>query len=121
MKKVLSLLVAGTLLLALIAGQPCGAQENAPPSPVYRQTDSTQVVHSDPPGELIIADVLIMRPIGIVACIVGLAGAVVAWPFAIMTDSCDRVCKQLITVPYQYTFERPLGQMEYGDTADRSF
>jgi len=45
----------------------------------------------------------------------------VAWPFAAMTNSCDRVCKQLITVPYQYTFERPLGQMDYGDTADRSF
>ncbi len=70
---------------------------------------------------MIIADVLIMRPLGIAACIVGLAGAVVAWPFAAITNSCDRVCKQLIIVPYKYTFERPLGQMEYEDAPNTSF
>ena len=121
MKQILSLLLACALILALIAVPPSGAQETAPPSPVSKQDDSTPVVHRDPPGELIIADVLIMRPLGMVACVVGLAGALVAWPFAAMTNSCDRVCRQLINVPFNYTFVRPLGQMEYEDTAAPSY
>jgi hypothetical protein len=121
MKQVLSLLLAGTLILALVTPSPSGAQENAPPSPVSRQNDSTPNIHRDPPGELIIADVLIMRPVGMVACVVGLVGAALAWPFAAMTNSCDRVCKELINRPFNYTFARPLGQMEYQDAMDPNY
>jgi hypothetical protein len=115
MKQVLSLLLAVTLIWTLMAVPPAGAQENTPSSPLSKQAQQAQTAHSDPPGELIIADVLVMRPLGFAACIVGLAGALVAWPFAAITNSCDRVCTALIVKPYKYTFERPLGQMEYGD------
>jgi hypothetical protein len=121
MKQILSLLLAVALILSLITVPPSGAQEEAPSSPIPKQTDSTPVIHKDPPGELIIADVLIMRPVGMVACVVGLAGAIIAWPFAAMTNSCDRVCKQLINKPFNYTFARPLGQMEYDDAADPTY
>jgi hypothetical protein len=116
MKQILSLLVMVTLILAPMAAPTAGAQADAPSSPLSSQSGQTQTAHPDPPGELIIADVLIMRPLGAAACIVGLAGALIAWPFAAITNSCDRVCRELITKPYKYTFERPLGQMEYGDT-----
>jgi len=116
MKQVLSLLVILALILAPMTVPSIRAQETAPSSPLSSQAEQTKTVHADPPGELIMADVLIMRPIGAVACIVGLAGALVAWPFAAITNSCDRVCKELIVKPYKYTFERPLGQMEYGET-----
>jgi hypothetical protein len=121
MKQVLSLMLAGTLILSLMTVPLSGAQETAPSSPISRQIDSTATVHQDPPGELIIADVLIMRPIGMVACVVGLVGAAVAWPFAAMTNSCDRVCNQLIHKPFNYTFARPLGQMEYEDPTDPKY
>jgi len=117
MKKVLSLLVILALILAPMTVPSVRAQdtqETAPSSRLPRQVEQTQKVHADPPGELIMADALIMRPVGAVAIIVGLAGALVAWPFAAITNSCDRVCNELIVKPYKYTFVRPLGQMEYG-------
>jgi len=120
MKQVLSLLLAGALILTPMTARPCSAQESAPPSPVSRQTDSAPADHQDPPGELIIADVLIMRPLGMAACIIGLAGAIVAAPFAATTNSFDRVSRQLVNVPFNYTFVRPLGQMEYEDASDPS-
>ncbi len=115
MKQVLSLLLVVTLILTLMAVPLAGAQENSPSSPLSSEAKQAQTARSDPPGELIIADVLIMRPLGMAACVVGLVGAMVAWPFAAITNSCDQVCNQLIVKPYKYTFERPLGQMDYGD------
>lgn len=120
MKQALSLVLAGTFILALLTAPPLVAQENAPPSPVSPSTDSTPNIHKDPPGELIIADFLIMRPLGIAACAIGLVGAVVIGPFTAMTNSFDRVNRQLINAPFNYTFVRPLGQMEYEDTSDPS-
>lgn len=120
MKQVLSLVLVGTLIVALLTAPPADAQETAPPSPVSGSTDSTPNIHKDPPGELIIADVLIMRPLGIAACAIGLVGAIVAAPFSAATNSFDRVNRQLINVPFNYTFARPLGQMEYEDASDPS-
>jgi hypothetical protein len=58
----------------------------------------------------VIYDVLIMRPLGLAACIVGLAAAVVALPFAIPSGSTDKVYQALIVDPFHYTFKRPLGK-----------
>jgi hypothetical protein len=116
MKKSLSLLLSVTFVLTLMVVPPAGAQESTPsPPPLSTPTQQATTIHSDPPGELIIADVLVMRPLGMAACVIGLAGALLAWPFAAITNSCDRVCNELIVKPYKYTFERPLGQMDYGD------
>jgi hypothetical protein len=117
MKQVLSFLVILVLILASMNVPSVRAQEQetAPSSPLSSQVEQTKTVHADPPGELIIADMLFLRPVGVAACIVGLAGALVAFPFAAITNSCDRVCNALIVKPFKYTFERRLGQMEYGD------
>jgi hypothetical protein len=66
-----------------------------------------------PPGELILVDALVMRPIGIAACVIGLAGALVTIPFAAASNSQDRVAQSLIVQPFEYTFKRPLGTMNY--------
>ncbi len=66
-----------------------------------------------PPGELIVVDTLVLRPLGVAACIIGLAGAVVALPFAAASNSADRVAQSLIVEPFQYTFQRPLGTLSY--------
>ncbi len=116
MNKALSLLLSVTVILTLMVGPPAGAQETSPSPPLSTPTRQATTTQYDPPGELIIADVLILRPLGMAACVVGLAGALVAWPFAAITNSCDRVCNELIIKPYKYTFVRPLGQMDYGDT-----
>ena len=112
MKKTLSLLVIGTLLLALTNIPALGDSEEAPLVPATTLADAPAPAHQDPPGELMIADALIIRPIGMVACVVGLAGALVVWPFAAASNSCDSACRQLIMKPFQFTFERPLGQFD---------
>ena len=52
-----------------------------------RTIGSPDPPHQDPPGELIIADVLFLRPAGMVACVVGAVGAFVTWPFAAITNT----------------------------------
>lgn len=62
-----------------------------------------------PSGEAIIADTLLLRPVGLVSMVVGFAGAIIALPFAAMSHSTDRVVQKLIVEPFEYTFKRPVG------------
>jgi len=113
MKQILSLLVIVTLLLSSITMPLCSAQENAPSSPLSTAEESPKAAHQDPPGELIMADTLIMRPLGVAACIIGLVGAVVTLPFAAISNSQDRVYRALVEKPFKYTFQRPAGQVDW--------
>lgn len=72
-----------------------------------------EVAKEDAPGELILADVLILRPLGIAALGIGLVGSVVTLPFAAASNSVDRVGRELIQRPFEYTFTRPVGDVEY--------
>jgi hypothetical protein len=63
-------------------------------------------------GEIVL-DVLIARPLGLASMVVGLAGAIVAYPFALASGSADRVTQKLIYEPYAYTFVRPVGEIGY--------
>lgn len=58
----------------------------------------------------VIIDVLVLRPAGLVACALGLTAALIALPFAIPSDSMDKVSEVLINEPFYYTFKRPLGK-----------
>lgn len=68
---------------------------------------------SGPPGELILADVLILRPLGIASQIVGLAGSIVSLPWAASSCSGCLVQKKLIEEPFNYTWCRRLGDLDY--------
>ncbi len=119
MKQVLSLLLTGTLLLTLAVLPAAGQVQDFPSSPLSKQAAKAYYQPADPPGELILADMLVLRPVGLVACAVGLVGAFVTWPIAATSNSGDRVGRQLLIAPFKYTFERPLGQVDYyGGDAD---
>jgi hypothetical protein len=118
MKRILSLVIVGILLFALIPVPAFGEYEGAPSSPLSRQTQTAKPTHPDPPGELMIVDALIMRPLGVAACIVGMVGAFLSWPFAATSNSPNPVGRQLLVKPFRWTFERPLGQMDYPDSTD---
>jgi hypothetical protein len=55
-------------------------------------------------------DVVILRPVGLVACAAGLAATIIALPFALPSGSMDKVTKALIGEPFYFTFKRPIGQ-----------
>lgn len=63
----------------------------------------------EPSAELILFDSLILRPLGLVATVVGTAGAVLTAPWAANTCEWDLVQRKLIQEPADYTFCRPLG------------
>jgi len=64
-------------------------------------------------GMEIAADVLIVRPVSLVAAIVGTAVFIVALPFSIPSGSVEQSGKLLVVDPFKYTFARPVGDFDY--------
>lgn len=114
MKKLIACMILAPLLIGFL-GLPVHAQQSSSVySSEYTSPYSTYTpVEHDPPGELILADVLILRPLGIVASAVGLAGSIVSIPFAASSCSGDLVERKLIQEPFDYTWCRPLGDVDY--------
>jgi hypothetical protein len=61
----------------------------------------------------IIGDALIIRPLGLVSIVAGTAVFVVSLPFAAITKSVPKTAKQLVVDPFNYTFDRPMGDFKY--------
>jgi hypothetical protein len=118
MKRLMSVLLTGTLLLALMTAPVAGQDQTTPTSPLSRQGGSAPSASSDPPGELMIADALIGRPLGLAACVVGLAASFIVFPFTATSNSPDPASRQLLIKPFQWTFQRPLGQLNDTDMKD---
>lgn len=56
-----------------------------------------------------VVDVLVMRPLGLAATLLGAVLTVVALPFTIPSGSVESSARELIVKPAEYTFKRPLG------------
>ena len=62
-------------------------------------------------GEKMAADILLVRPVGIIATIFGSAVFVLALPFSLLGGNTDATYQSLIVAPAKYTFKRPLGDI----------
>ena len=58
------------------------------------------------------ADVLVVRPVCLVATVVGSAAFVVALPAALLSNSVKKTADTLVVKPAKATFTRPVGDME---------
>ena len=67
---------------------------------------------NDVSAETILVDGFILRPVGVLATIVGSVAFVVTLPFSIPTRSVDKAAQKLVVDPAKYTFARPMGQIE---------
>ncbi|MEN6440691.1 MAG: hypothetical protein ABFD97_19135 [Syntrophobacter sp.] len=105
MRRVLVLLAIVTMLSAAI---PAYAQEMLPPDPNRAGDFTSQYM-----GEKIIADVFVVRPISFAASLIGLAASTVAYPMASLSGSTDRVDEELVRKPWNYTFCRPVGDINF--------
>jgi hypothetical protein len=56
-------------------------------------------------------DVILMRPVGIAATIVGTAIFIVSLPFSALGGNQEAAAEKLINEPLFFTFQRPLGQL----------
>ena len=93
-----SLLVA--VFTAAIAGQSMAANEQLP---------------KDRAGGDMMLDAVGARPIGLIAIVAGSVAFVIALPFTIFSDSVGSSADELVKKPIDYTFRRPLGQLEEQD------
>ncbi|MCC4115485.1 hypothetical protein LLG90_09000 [Aromatoleum toluclasticum] len=59
------------------------------------------------------ADLLLVRPLGLVGTVIGAAVFVVALPFTLPTGSAGDAAHELVGKPFEYTFNRPLGDFHY--------
>ena len=57
------------------------------------------------------ADLLLARPVGLCAIVVGAAVFVVSLPFSALGGNTDQAYKKLVADPAAYTFRRPLGDL----------
>lgn len=56
------------------------------------------------------ADMLLVRPLSLVATVAGVGLFVVSLPFSVLGDNTDAAAQQLVGKPGAYTFFRPLGE-----------
>jgi len=73
---------------------------------------ATQGVGSPTPSVgAVVSDILILRPLGFAGTILGGAAFVVSLPVTLATHKVNNAEKILVEEPFNYTFERPLGNM----------
>ena len=58
-------------------------------------------------------DLVLLRPLGLVATVVGTAFFVVSLPFSVLGGNTGEAAKKLVVEPAKYTFSRPLGAEDY--------
>jgi hypothetical protein len=61
----------------------------------------------------VIADTVLVRPIGIAAIAAGSVIFVASLPFSLPTGSVPKVAQVLILDPVEFTFIRPVGNFDY--------
>ncbi len=61
----------------------------------------------------VIADTLLVRPIGMAAVAAGSVVFVCSLPFSLPTGSVPKVAQTLILDPVEFTFVRPVGNFDY--------
>ncbi len=88
----ISLLLCCAMLLFCAPEAKCQGQEDGSP-------------------EVIAADIIIVRPVCLVATVVGSALFLVSLPIAIATKSTNDTAEKLVAVPGRATFTRRLGDM----------
>ena len=64
------------------------------------------------PAESMIADFVVMRPLGIGATVVGTAFFIVSLPFSALGRNTGTAWNKMVADPFAFTFARPLGEVD---------
>ena len=70
-----------------------------------------QTAENERSAEKMAADALIVRPLGLLATALGAVLYLVALPYSILGGNHKETQQKLVKEPYQFTFERPLGDI----------
>jgi hypothetical protein len=80
---------------------------------VSAATNYSGGTEGNPDGNDIVADLFLLRPVGIVATIFGSACFVLSLPISAPTQTSGTTWKKLVADPAKFTFARPMGHIEY--------
>ncbi len=64
----------------------------------------------EPGGGAMIYDLVVLRPVGIVATAVGSVAWLISLPFSALGDNVDQATDKLVKEPGKFTFVRPIGE-----------
>ncbi len=67
---------------------------------------------TQPEAGAMIADVILVRPLGIASMILGATAFIVSIPFTASGRNVDEAWDTLVKKPAKFTFQRPLGQFD---------
>ena len=79
-------------------------------SPLALAADYYQAQRRKPDTNVMAADALVARPVGLVATVLGTTTFVATLPFTTFSGSVKDAARGLIKEPGQWTFTRPLGE-----------
>ncbi len=89
------------MLLAVLINSPALAEERGP-------------VAGATAGGMIL-DLIVLRPLGLAATVVGGAVYIVSLPFSLAGGNAGQAGRKLVGEPAQFTFVRPLGDLRFAD------
>ncbi|MGA8178522.1 MAG: hypothetical protein WB792_00580, partial [Desulfobacterales bacterium] len=90
-----------TLIFLLISALVC--------VPLGSAFAAAQTSNEEITGSTMTADLLLVRPLGIVATVLGCAVFVVSLPFSALGGNTKQASQKLVKEPVEFTFTRPLG------------
>jgi len=79
-------------------------------SPATAEWDGLPWERLDAGAPRIVFDVAVLRPLGLVQSVVGVAAFAIFYPVSLLTGGSDDVLRACITGPFDQTFRRPLGE-----------
>ncbi len=65
-----------------------------------------------PDPAIMIIDLILIRPLGLIATIGGSVFFIISSPFSLLGDNVDDAWESLVVSPAKYTFKRPLGEFD---------
>ena len=104
-----SSLILLLILVLLSATTLAMAQEAVRPSETEKRNETLEA--PNPAGAMLL-DGFLLRPLGLVATVLGTAAFIATLPFSLPTRSADDAAEVLVVKPATYTFARPLGEVE---------
>lgn len=75
--------------------------------------NATTMEEEEPTSGAIFFDIILTRPLGIVATAVGAVVFVLGLPFTILSKSVGTSAGKLVKDPLKYTFTRPVGELDF--------
>lgn len=78
-------------------------------APLSATAENNDTVTGDKATDMVV-DLVVVRPLGLAATVVGTVLTVVALPFTLPSGSVESSARELIVKPAEYTFNRPLGE-----------